>query len=116
MAREVPDGARLWDDEAFAPVMCVRPFDTLDEAISTVNQSRFGLQAGVYTDRTEDALRAAHEIRCGGVMINDVPTFRVDLMPYGGEKDSGIGREGPRCAVEEMTEIRVVGFKRASGG
>ena len=60
----------------------------------------------------QTALRAAHEIECGGVMINAVPTFRVDLMPYGGQKDSGLGREGPRFAVEEMTEIRVVGFRR----
>jgi acyl-CoA reductase-like NAD-dependent aldehyde dehydrogenase len=92
--------------------MCVRPFTTLEEAIATVNDSAYGLQAGVYTDSLEDALRAAHEIECGGVMINDVPTFRVDLMPYGGQKGSGLGREGPRFAVEEMTEIRVVSFRR----
>ena len=108
----VPGDARLWRDEAFAPVMSVRPFDDLDEAIAIANDSAFGLQAGIYTDRLEDALRAAHEIECGGVMVNDVPTFRVDLMPYGGQKDSGLGREGPRFAVEEMTEIRVVGFRR----
>ncbi|MFH1690562.1 MAG: aldehyde dehydrogenase family protein [Candidatus Eisenbacteria bacterium] len=109
---DVPGAARIWRDEAFAPVMAVRPFDTLDEAIATVNDSAYGLQAGIYTDRLEDALRAAHEIECGGVMVNDVPTFRVDLMPYGGQKDSGLGREGPRFAVEEMTEIRVVSFRR----
>ncbi len=109
---DVPLDAKVWRDEAFAPVMSVRPFDTLDEAIATVNDSAYGLQAGVYTDRLEDALRAAHEIECGGVMINDVPTFRVDLMPYGGQKGSGLGREGPRFAMEEMTEIRVVGFRR----
>jgi acyl-CoA reductase-like NAD-dependent aldehyde dehydrogenase len=111
---DVPEDARIWRDEAFAPVMCVRPFDTLDEAIRIVNDSAYGLQAGIYTDRLEDALRAAHEIECGGVMVNDVPTFRVDLMPYGGVKDSGLGREGPRFAVEEMTEIRVIGFRRPS--
>lgn len=110
----LPDGARLWCEEAFAPVMAVRPFETLDEAFSCVNASRYGLQAGIYSDRLEDALRAAHEIRCGGVMVNDVPTFRVDLMPYGGEKDSGLGREGPRFAVEEMSEIRVVAVRRPS--
>jgi len=108
----VPDDASVWKDEAFAPVMAVRPFATLDEAIEDVNRSRYGLQAGIYTDRLDDALRAAHEIRCGGVMVNDVPTFRVDLMPYGGEKESGLGREGPRFAIEEMTEIRVVGIRR----
>jgi acyl-CoA reductase-like NAD-dependent aldehyde dehydrogenase len=107
----VPDEARVWKDEAFAPVIAVRPFGTLDEAIDHVNRSRYGLQTGVYTDRLDDALRAAREIRCGGVMVNDVPTFRVDLMPYGGEKESGLGREGPKFAVEEMTEIRVVGIR-----
>jgi glyceraldehyde-3-phosphate dehydrogenase (NADP+) len=109
-----PEDARIWKDEAFAPVMAVRTYGTLDEAIDSVNRSRFGLQAGIYTDDLDDALRAAHEIRCGGVMVNDVPTFRVDLMPYGGEKESGLGREGPRFAVEEMTEIRVVGIRRRS--
>ena len=108
---DVPDEARVWKDEAFAPVIAVRPFGTLDEAIEAVNASRYGLQAGIYTDRLDDALRAAREIRCGGVMINDVPTFRVDLMPYGGEKESGLGREGPKYAIEEMTEIRVVGIR-----
>jgi acyl-CoA reductase-like NAD-dependent aldehyde dehydrogenase len=109
---DVPADARVWREEAFAPVMSVRPFDTLDEAIDAVNDSAYGLQAGIYTDSLEEALRAAHEIECGGVMVNDVPTFRVDLMPYGGQKDSGVGREGPRFAVEEMTEIRVVGVRR----
>lgn len=111
----VSDAARLWKDEAFAPVMAVRSFCSLDEAIGVVNASRYGLQAGVYSERLDEALRAAHELRCGGVMINDVPTFRVDLMPYGGEKDSGLGREGPRYAVEEMTEIRVVAVRRPKG-
>jgi acyl-CoA reductase-like NAD-dependent aldehyde dehydrogenase len=111
---DVPEEARVWKDEAFAPVMALRTYGTLDEAIDAVNRSRYGLQAGVYTDDLDDALRAAHEIRCGGVMINDVPTFRVDLMPYGGEKESGLGREGPRFAIEEMTEIRVVGVRRRS--
>ena len=109
---DVPEEARIWKDEAFAPVMAVRTYGTFDEAIDAVNRSRYGLQAGVYTDDLDDALRAAHEIRCGGVMINDVPTFRVDLMPYGGEKESGLGREGPRFAIEEMTEIRVVAVRR----
>jgi acyl-CoA reductase-like NAD-dependent aldehyde dehydrogenase len=109
---DVPEEARIWKDEAFAPVMAVNSYGMLDEAIAAVNRSRYGLQAGIYTDDLDDALRAAHEIRCGGVMVNDVPTFRVDLMPYGGEKESGLGREGPRFAVEEMTEIRVVGVRR----
>lgn len=108
---DVPVDAKVWADEAFAPVVCVRPYATLDEAIGIVNASRYGLQAGIYTETLETALRAAHEIRCGGVMVNDVPTYRVDLMPYGGEKDSGLGREGPRYAVREMTELRTVAFR-----
>jgi acyl-CoA reductase-like NAD-dependent aldehyde dehydrogenase len=108
----VPDAARLWRDEAFAPVTVVRSCATYDDALAEINNSGYGLQAGVFTDDIEEALRAAHEIECGGVMINDVPTFRVDLMPYGGQKGSGLGREGPRFAVEEMTETRVVAFRR----
>lgn len=111
----VPDEARVWRDEAFAPVLAVRAYRTLDEALGVLNDSRYGLQAGIYTERIEDALRAAHEIRCGGVVVNDVPTFRVDLMPYGGEKESGLGREGPRYAVREMSDLRVVVLKRPGG-
>jgi glyceraldehyde-3-phosphate dehydrogenase (NADP+) len=107
-----PEGARIWKDEAFAPVMAVRSYGTLDDAIAGVNRSRYGLQAGIFTDSLDDALRAVREIECGGVMVNDTPAYRVDHMPYGGVKGSGIGREGPRFAVEEMTEIRVVGFRR----
>jgi acyl-CoA reductase-like NAD-dependent aldehyde dehydrogenase len=73
----VPPEAKIWGEEAFAPVMSVAPFDDLDEAIAAVNDSRFGLQAGIYTDRLDDALRAAHEIECGGVMVNDVPASRT---------------------------------------
>jgi glyceraldehyde-3-phosphate dehydrogenase (NADP+) len=112
LVADVPDDARLWSEEAFAPVMVIRPFDGLDDAIRQVNESSYGLQAGIFTDRVEEALRAAHEIECGGVMVNDVPSFRVDLMPYGGQKGSGMGREGPKYAVEEMTETRVVSFRR----
>lgn len=108
----VPDNALLWKEEAFAPVMAVRPYDHLDEAIEAVNDSRYGLQAGIFTDRLEEALRAAHEIECGGVIVNDTPAFRIDLMPYGGEKESGLGREGPRYAMEEMTEARLVAVRR----
>jgi len=110
---DTPPEARVWREEAFAPVLVVRPYVTLEEAFAAVNETGYGLQAGIYTDRLEDALAAAHEIRCGGVMVNDVPAFRVDLMPYGGEKGSGLGREGPRYAVREMSELRVVAFRRA---
>ncbi len=112
---KVAEEAMIWKDEAFAPLVSVRAYRDLDQAIDLVNGSRYGLQAGIYTQDLNDALRAAHEIRCGGVMINDVPTFRVDLMPYGGEKESGTGREGPKYAIEEMTEIRTIGIRHARG-
>jgi acyl-CoA reductase-like NAD-dependent aldehyde dehydrogenase len=73
-----------------------------------VNDSRFGLQAGIYTNRIKNALYASKNLQVGGVIINDVPTFRVDQMPYGGVKDSGTGREGIKYAVEDMTELKLV--------
>ena len=95
-------------DEVFGPVVSVADYSSLDEAIERVNDSRYGLQAGIFTRDISKALKAAKDIECGGVMINDVPTFRVDQMPYGGMKDSGLGREGPRYAIAEMTEPKMV--------
>jgi acyl-CoA reductase-like NAD-dependent aldehyde dehydrogenase len=86
----------------------VEPFDTFDDAIRACNASRFGLQAGVFTRDVGHALKAFRELEYGGVMINDVPTLRVDNFPYGGSKDSGFGREGVRFAMDEMTEPRVL--------
>jgi acyl-CoA reductase-like NAD-dependent aldehyde dehydrogenase len=96
----------LWTDEAFAPVVAIKDYTDFDEALRLVNSSRFGLQAGVFTPRLDRALKAHSELRVGGVLINQVPTFRVENMPYGGVKDSGTGREGVRYAMEEMTDIR----------
>jgi len=93
-------------EEAFAPLAVIDRFATFDEAIARVNDSDFGLQAGVFTSDIHKALRAFHEIEAGGVLINQVPTFRVENMPYGGVKDSGFGREGVRFAMGEMTEPR----------
>ena len=92
--------------EAFGPVAILRPFDSFDEALRVVNDSDFGLQAGVFTNRLDHVRKAYHELDVGGVVINDVPSFRADHMPYGGVKDSGLGREGVRFAMEEMTEIK----------
>ena len=94
--------------EVFGPVVHVEAFADLDEAIRCVNASDLGLQAGVFSRDIGRALRAARKIECGGVMINEAPTFRVDQMPYGGVKDSGSGREGPKYAMEEMTEPRMI--------
>ncbi len=98
--------------EAFAPLAVISKFKTVEEAIEQVNDSRFGLQAGIYTNNMQHALLAAEKLQVGGVMINDIPTFRVDHMPYGGVKDSGMGREGIKYAIEEMTELKLVVFHR----
>ena len=97
-------------DEIFAPVVSIIPFNDFNDAVSLVNNSIYGLQAGVYTHSLKNALIAVREIKVGGVIINDVPTFRVDQMPYGGVKGSGIGREGLKYAIEEMTDIKMVVF------
>jgi|GEM_PF-1322292 len=83
-------------------------FEDFDGALVEVNDSRFGLQAGVFTDSVAHMHRAWDRLRVGGVIINDVPSFRVDHMPYGGVKDSGLGREGVRSAIEDMTEVRLM--------
>jgi acyl-CoA reductase-like NAD-dependent aldehyde dehydrogenase len=94
--------------EVFAPVKTLTPYRSFDEAIARVNDSPYGLQAGVFTRDTGLIFRAFEEIEAGGVMANDVPTFRTDQMPYGGMKDSGTGREGLRYAIEEMTERKLL--------
>ncbi|MCC3371693.1 aldehyde dehydrogenase family protein [Cohnella sp. REN36] len=109
---DVPHDARISCEEAFAPVVLVNRVDTIEEAIARVNDSAFGLQAGIYTNRLDTALRAADALRAGGVLVNDIPTFRVDHMPYGGIKESGVGREGVQYAIEELTEPKLVIFNR----
>ncbi|TET47639.1 aldehyde dehydrogenase family protein [candidate division TA06 bacterium] len=108
--RDVSRDCKVWFKEAFAPLIVVNPFKTLDEAIEAANDSEYGLQAGIFTKDLKSAFEAAKRIEVGGIMINEIPTYRADLMPYGGVKGSGLGREGPRYAVQEMTEIRVVGI------
>jgi glyceraldehyde-3-phosphate dehydrogenase (NADP+) len=97
-------------DEAFAPLVLLMPYTTLADAIALANSTPYGLNAGIYTNDLREAFTAARDIVAGSVMINDVPTFRSDLMPYGGRKQSGLGREGVRFAMEEMTELKVVCF------
>lgn len=94
--------------EVFAPIVSVLPYDTFDEALDMADDSVYGLQAGVYTRDIGKAFKAVRRLDVGGVIINDVPTFRVDHMPYGGNKESGLGREGLRYAMEEMTNIKMV--------
>jgi acyl-CoA reductase-like NAD-dependent aldehyde dehydrogenase len=97
-------------EEAFAPVATVQTYRSFDEAISLVNDSQFGLQAGVFTNNLNLAFQAGKRIRTGGVIVNDTSNYRADHMPYGGLKLSGIGREGVRYTMEEMTEIKLVAF------
>jgi len=98
----------LWNEEAFGPVLVLAKYDSFDDAIERVNQSEFGLQAGIFTRDLYKALRAWDKLHVGGVVIGDVSSFRNDAMPYGGVKDSGLGREGVRFAIEDMTEIRLM--------
>ncbi|MFC4411744.1 aldehyde dehydrogenase family protein [Chungangia koreensis] len=97
--------------EVFAPIVSIVPYKTLDEAIGYVNDSDFGLNAGIFTMNIENAMKAADEIETGTVNINDIPTFRVDNMPYGGVKNSGYGREGIKYAVQEMTDLKLITMK-----
>jgi acyl-CoA reductase-like NAD-dependent aldehyde dehydrogenase len=104
----VPSYSRVSCEEIFAPVVIVNKVSTIDEAIEAINDSNYGLQAGIFTPSIETAFKASKKLQVGGVIINDVPTFRVDHMPYGGIKESGTGREGIKYAIEEMTEMKLV--------
>jgi acyl-CoA reductase-like NAD-dependent aldehyde dehydrogenase len=104
----VPAGEKLSCEEAFGPVVTLDGYADFSEAIARVNASRFGLQAGVFTDRASLVQQAVDELEVGGVLINEVPTYRADHLPYGGMKDSGLGREGLRYAMEEYCERRTL--------
>ncbi|MCK6587522.1 MAG: aldehyde dehydrogenase family protein [Polyangiaceae bacterium] len=103
-----PRACRLSSEEAFGPVALLAPYDDIEAAIETVNASRYGLQAGVFTDSNAVVRRVIADIDAGGILINEVPTFRADHMPYGGVKESGLGREGVRYAMEEYSERKTV--------
>jgi len=106
---------RINREEVFAPVISVAPYDYFEEALQMANDGDYGLQVGVFTQNINRVMRAFNAMEVGGVMVNDIPTFRVDQMPYGGVKGSGIGREGPRYAIEEMTELRLMVINRNGG-
>src|ERR1700730_10862346 len=97
-------------EEVFGPVVSLLPYDDIDQVFRAVSESRFGLQTGIFTKSMETAIRAVRSIRTGGVIINGSSTWRTDQLAYGGVKDSGIGREGPRYAIRDMTEERMVLF------
>jgi acyl-CoA reductase-like NAD-dependent aldehyde dehydrogenase len=106
-----PRECHTWKDEIFGPVATIHTFKTFDEALEMANDSRYGLQAGVFTRDVGNAKKAGEVLEFGGVLVNEVPTFRTDQMPYGGVKDSGNTREGPNYAVRELTEERLVTFQ-----
>jgi acyl-CoA reductase-like NAD-dependent aldehyde dehydrogenase len=107
----VPAACQISCQEAFGPVVAVYAYDDLESAIEQANNTPYGLQAGIFTPDFQKAFQAARKLEVGGVMINDIPMFRVDHMPYGGVKESGTGREGPKYAIEEMTEMKLICWK-----
>ncbi len=113
LLEDVDTGAKIVNEEAFGPVAVLMKFDDFDAALEEVNRSEFGLQAGIFTRDLFKVLDAWDRVECGGICINEVPSFRVDNMPYGGVKNSGLGREGVRFAMEDMTEIRNLVIRRS---
>lgn len=105
---DVPAGATLATEEVFGPVLTLKKVDGVDAAFAAVNDSKFGLQAGVFTHDARTAFRAHRALEVGGVVIGDVPSYRADQMPYGGVKQSGVGREGVRYAMDDYTYERVL--------
>ncbi len=105
---DVPADDDVCRKEAFGPLVVIHRYSRIEEAVDDINAGEYGLQAGVCTRDIDKAFQAARKLRVGGVIVNDVPAFRVDLMPYGGTKMSGVGREGPHFAVEEMTELKLI--------
>lgn len=112
LMENVPRHIRLYNEEVFGPVALLTPFSDFKKAIDEVNASRFGLQAGLFTRDLYKAQYAWDELEVGGVIIGDIPSWRVDHMPYGGVKDSGLGREGIRYSMDDMSEIRLLAIRR----
>jgi glyceraldehyde-3-phosphate dehydrogenase (NADP+) len=99
---------RVCSEEVFGPVITIESYSNFDDAIAYINNTRFGLQAGIFTNNIQELDLAFEELEVGGVIHNEVPTFRMDHMPYGGVKDSGLGREGVKYAILDMMEPRVL--------
>jgi succinate-semialdehyde dehydrogenase/glutarate-semialdehyde dehydrogenase len=106
--RNVAESMRVYCQEVFAPVVCLVEYEDLHDAIRRANDSPYGLAAGLFTRDLSTALRTARQMNFGGVHINEASSARVDVMPFGGVKDSGFGREGPAYAIREMTEERLI--------
>lgn len=108
---DVPRDARLWKEEVFGPIVVVAPFDTVDEALELANDSDFGLQGAVFTRALANAFRFADDFEVGSLWINEASRFRLDMYPFGGVKQSGIGREGVHSAMEELSQVKFVGIR-----
>jgi acyl-CoA reductase-like NAD-dependent aldehyde dehydrogenase len=108
LVAEVAPGMRLSCEELFGPAVALNRFDTLEEAIALANDSRYGLSAGIFTRNLDWAMKFVRQVQSGNLMVNWGTQWRADLMPYGGLKESGTGKEGPRYAVQEMTEVKTV--------
>ncbi|MEO0303431.1 MAG: aldehyde dehydrogenase family protein, partial [candidate division WOR-3 bacterium] len=108
---DAPEDSEVCAKEAFAPLAVCNEFETEEELVLRVNNSEYGLQCGILTNDLTRALKLAKEIEVGGVIINDIPSFRVDHMPYGGMKGSGLGREGPKYAIRDFLEEKIVVIK-----
>ncbi|MEX2608195.1 MAG: aldehyde dehydrogenase family protein [Kiritimatiellia bacterium] len=115
LLKNVPRDCTLYREEAFGPVAFFETFSSFDEAIQLANNSAYGIHAGVFTPRIDHAMRAWDHLEVGGVLINEIPSWRVDNLPYGGVKDSGLGREGLRYAIDDMTEIRALVIREIPG-
>jgi len=111
----VPASASIYREEAFGPVVLLESYDRFADALDRVNDSRYGLQAGVFSDSIAHMTQAWDLLEVGAVIVGDVPSWRVDNMPYGGVKDSGLGREGIRWAIQDMTETRLLVLRDAAG-
>jgi acyl-CoA reductase-like NAD-dependent aldehyde dehydrogenase len=116
LLEDVDRSATLYREEAFGPVAILSRFSRFEDALAEVNDSKFGLQAGIFTRDLFKVLEAWDRLEVGGIVVNDVPSYRVDNMPYGGVKESGLGREGVRFAMEDMTEIRNLVIRRRDAG
>jgi acyl-CoA reductase-like NAD-dependent aldehyde dehydrogenase len=112
LLENAPRDARVVAEEVFGPVVVLEAFSSIDEGIARAADTRFGLQCGIFTSDLRAVMKAWEGIEVGGLIHDDIPAFRVDLMPYGGVRDSGLGREGPRYTVEEMTEPRLLVLRR----
>jgi acyl-CoA reductase-like NAD-dependent aldehyde dehydrogenase len=108
---DVPRGARLWREEVFGPIVVVTAFDTIDEALELANDSEFGLQGAVFTNSLANAMRFMDDFEVGSLWINEASRFRLDMYPFGGVKQSGVGREGVRYAMEELSQLKFIGIR-----